>query len=150
MDTFVFRICFEKVTFTRFKSLLLFVGVQEPELDLGDDDIKGRRLVTKTGDVLLGTSTIQLRALLTHRTGICGWYPVHTSTRQWSHNKDKNQSEEASSTDKGLGRVVGGLELSIKFAHHDDRERVIHAARGVGWSPLDADVEEEEDWESEG
>ncbi|XP_064607644.1 C2 domain-containing protein 3-like [Liolophura sinensis] len=122
-------------------------GVQEPEF-LEDDDIKGRRLVTKTGDVLLGTSTIQLRALLTHRTGISGWYPVHTSTNQWSHNKDKNQLEEASPSGKGLGRVVGGVELSIKFAHHDDRERVIHAARGVGWSPLDVDVEEEA-WESE-
>jgi len=50
----------------------------------------------------------------------------------------------------GLDRVVGGLELSIKFAHHNDRERVIHAGRGVGWSPVDLDVEDDEDWQSEG
>ena len=43
----------------------------------------------------------------------------------------------------------GGLELCVKFAHHEDRERVIHAARGLGWSPTDLDIEQD-DWESEG
>ena len=48
----------------------------------------------------------------------------------------------------GLQRVVGGLELSIKFAHHEDLERVLHAGRGVGWAP-DYDIEHR-DWESAG
>lgn len=48
-----------------------------------------------------------------------------------------------------LERIVGGLELSIKFAHHDDLDRVISMAKSLGWSPLDLDIEPE-DWESEG
>ena len=49
----------------------------------------------------------------------------------------------------GLHRVGGGIEINVKFAHHEDRERVIHAARGVGWSPVDLDVEQD-GWQSEG
>ena len=45
-------------------------------------------------------------------------------------------------------RVVGGLELSLKFGHHDDLERVDHAARGVGWAP-DFDVAHR-DWDEAG
>ncbi len=48
----------------------------------------------------------------------------------------------------GLQRVVGGLELSIKFAHHEDIERVLHAGRGVGWAP-EFDIEYR-DWEDAG
>lgn len=65
----------------------------------------------------------------------------------WSKESKPDSSEEMEK--KGLERVGGGLELSIKFAHLDDRERVINAGRGVGWSPMDIDVEQEE-WESEG
>lgn len=46
--------------------------------------------------------------------------------------------------------MVGGLEMAVKFAHHNDRERVIHTARGVGWSPIELNVEEEDAWESDG
>lgn len=49
-----------------------------------------------------------------------------------------------------LHRVVGGVELEIKFAHHNDREKVIQAGRGVGWSPVDQQVEDEEEWMSDG
>ena len=48
----------------------------------------------------------------------------------------------------GLSRVVGGMDLSVKFARQEDLQRVVHAARGVGWSP-DYDVEHR-DWESAG
>ena len=44
--------------------------------------------------------------------------------------------------------MIGGLELSIKFAHHEDLDKVVHAARGVGWAP-DFDIEHR-DWESAG
>lgn len=41
--------------------------------------------------------------------------------------------------------MVGGLELSISFAHHSDRERVIKAAEGLGWEMAQQD--DEESWE---
>lgn len=50
-----------------------------------------------------------------------------------------------------LSNVVGGLELSVNFAHHSDRDRVLEVARGLGWN----DVEEEvvgsvrDGWEKE-
>ena len=49
-----------------------------------------------------------------------------------------------------LHRVVGGVELEVKFAHHNDREKVIHAGRNVGWSPVDVEMEDEEEWLSDG
>ena len=64
-----------------------------------------------------------------------------------------HQSHDLNVTDcqgSKLNSVVGGLELSIKFAHHSDRERVIDAGRGVGWSPVNLQVEEEDDWLSDG
>ena len=80
--------------------------------------------------------------------GISGWYPVNLPPVGW--NKDTSQIDDEGHGTKGLERVVGGLEVAVKFAHHNDRERVIHTARGVGWSPIDLDVEEEEVWESDG
>ena len=46
-------------------------------------------------------------------------------------------------------RMVGGLELSLHFAHTSDRQRVLEAARSVGWSPGDPAVEQD-DWQEEG
>lgn len=46
--------------------------------------------------------------------------------------------------------LVGGLELSISFAHHSDRERVIKAAQGLGWEMAHSDcakLDDEEIWE---
>ena len=37
----------------------------------------------------------------------------------------------------------GGLELSIKFPHQGDRDRVMEAGRRVGWSPDDHEGMEE-------
>lgn len=85
--------------------------------------------------------------------GINGWFPINLPSLGWQKdesNVDVSRTEADSPSMKGLERVVGGLELSVKFAHHDNRERVIHAARGVGWSPVELDVEQDEDWESEG
>lgn len=46
--------------------------------------------------------------------------------------------------------MVGGVELSISFAHHSDRERVLKAAQGLGWTlPQSISIGEEdaEFWE---
>ncbi|XP_033742500.1 C2 domain-containing protein 3-like [Pecten maximus] len=114
-------------------------------------EVQGRRLVEKTQDVLLGTTSLSLAALLTNRTGISGWFAVNLPQIGWQQNASQMEDEEdrAVPCNQGLERVVGGVELSIKFAHHNDRDRVIHAARGVGWSPIDLDVEDEEDWQSD-
>lgn len=48
----------------------------------------------------------------------------------------------------GLTRVVGGLELRVRFAHQEDLDRVVHAARSVGWAP-DFDIEHR-DWDEAG
>ena len=49
-----------------------------------------------------------------------------------------------------MQRVVGGLEVALKFARSDDLEQVINAARTVGWAPdVDTeycDVEKAGDW----
>ncbi|XP_053399357.1 C2 domain-containing protein 3-like [Mercenaria mercenaria] len=116
------------------------------------DGVSGRQIVEKTSDVLLGSTTLPLVNLLSQRTGINGWYAVNIPVSAW--NQDQQESQEPagegsrSGQSGGLPRVGGGLELSIKFAHHEDRERVIHAARGVGWSPVNLDIEQD-DWESE-
>ena len=56
------------------------------------------------------------------------------------HDSPADPPDQSHDSD-GLQRVVGGAELSIKFAHADDRERVVHAGRTMGWSPED-DVED--------
>jgi len=122
-------------------------------------DISARRLVSKSGDVLLGTVTVPLLPLLVRKTGITGWNPVHIPSTGWDNGDRLLNSVYEESLEKPehfeengfrhLERVVGGLELSIKFAHQEDLGRLIHAARGVGWSPSFADAcpeEEEDDW----
>ena len=111
------------------------------------DNISARKLIEKVGDVMLGTTTLPLKSLLSHRTGYTGWFPVNIPVRGWSSGETDTAGNQQE--DSGLNRVGGGIEISVKFAHHDDRERVIHAARGVGWSPIDIDVEQD-GWQSEG
>ena len=77
-----------------------------------------------------------------------GWHPINLPSLGWESSAHPDQSQESFHGGRGLERVVGGLELSIKFAHHEDLERVVHAARGVGWAP-DYDIEHR-DWESAG
>lgn len=45
---------------------------------------------------------------------------------------------------------VGGLELSINFSHHTDRERVLSSARILGWELFGDSAEDREDEEKEG
>ena len=80
--------------------------------------------------------------------GYNGWFPVNIPVRGWGTEEESNTAGNQQD-ENGLNRVGGGLEITVKFAHHDDRERVIHAARGVGWSPIDIDVEQD-GWQSEG
>ncbi|XP_062423462.1 C2 domain-containing protein 3 isoform X3 [Rhea pennata] len=73
-------------------------------------------------DCLLGTVTVPTRDLLRRRSGITGWYPVTLS-----------EDLVPSRCTDIMQTVVGGLELSVTFAHHDDRERVLEAAKLLGW-----------------
>ncbi|XP_056350914.1 C2 domain-containing protein 3 isoform X3 [Oenanthe melanoleuca] len=85
-------------------------------------------------DYLLGTVRIPTRELLTRRSGVSGWYPVTLS--------------EDATPPRCSGpapAIVGGLELSVAFGHQGDRERVLEAARLLGWSS-----EEVQDSEDEG
>ncbi|XP_074386293.1 C2 domain-containing protein 3 isoform X4 [Zonotrichia albicollis] len=74
-------------------------------------------------DYLLGTVTIPTRDLLTRRSGVSGWFPVTLS-----------EAPLSPQCPSALQAVVGGLELSVAFAHQGDRERVLEAARLLGWS----------------
>lgn len=43
--------------------------------------------------------------------------------------------------------LVGGLDVSLRFAHHSDWEKVIKAARGVGWEMAQSEVlSDDEAW----
>ncbi|XP_075119108.1 C2 domain-containing protein 3 [Leptodactylus fuscus] len=75
-------------------------------------------------DHLLGVVRIPTRDLLTKRSGVSGWFPVMLP-------EDSGLSGMAGGV---LDNVVGGLELSISFTHHSDRERVLEVARGLGWT----------------
>ncbi|XP_053791648.1 C2 domain-containing protein 3 isoform X1 [Vidua chalybeata] len=90
-------------------------------------------------DYLLGTVTIPTRDLLTRRSGISGWYPVTLS-------EEPTPPRRANA----VQAVVGGLELSVAFARQGDRERVLEAARLLGWSGEELQEDSEggsSDWE---
>nr|XP_046245495.1 C2 domain-containing protein 3 isoform X2 [Scatophagus argus] len=88
-------------------------------------------LTHKPKDVMLGTVKIPLADLIHKRTGISGWFgvyiPQETSSPQRQH------------------VLVGGLEISINFAHHSDRERVVKAAQGVGLEVTQNELQDHED-----
>ncbi|XP_076591806.1 C2 domain-containing protein 3 isoform X2 [Chaetodon auriga] len=90
-----------------------------------------KALTHKPKDVMLGTVKIPLADLIHKRTGISGWFgvylPQETSSSQHHH------------------ILVGGLEISVNFAHHSDRERVIKAAQGVGWEIAQNEKQDDED-----
>ncbi|NXE15923.1 C2CD3 protein, partial [Lophotis ruficrista] len=90
-------------------------------------------------DYLLGTVTVPTRELLRRRSGIMGWYPVTLPEGSVpSHCTNVTQA------------VVGGLELSVTFAHQDDRERVLEAAKLLGWKSEESredSMEDSDDWE---
>ncbi|XP_061536890.1 C2 domain-containing protein 3 isoform X3 [Phycodurus eques] len=87
------------------------------------DSRKG--ITAKPPDVMLGTVKIPLLDLLHKTTGISGWFGIDAS-------RESPQSQHTS---------VGGLEISLGFAHHSERERVIRAARDLGWDPAQARVD---------
>ncbi|XP_047449775.1 C2 domain-containing protein 3 isoform X2 [Mugil cephalus] len=92
--------------------------------------------VFKPKDVMLGTVRVPLADLIHKRTGISGWFGVYMTL------------ETSSSQHHSV--LVGGLEISVSFAHHSDRERVIKAAQGLGWETVHSDnatQDEEELWE---
>uniref|UniRef100_A0A8D2IZD6 C2 domain containing 3 centriole elongation regulator n=1 Tax=Varanus komodoensis TaxID=61221 RepID=A0A8D2IZD6_VARKO len=74
-------------------------------------------------DELLGTARVPTRDLLTKRSGIRGWYPVTLP-----------EDLVSSRCENVLQTVVGGLEVSVTFAHSEDRERVLDAAKLLGWN----------------
>ncbi|KAM4743002.1 C2 domain-containing protein 3 isoform 2-T2 [Anableps anableps] len=86
---------------------------------------------TKITQIMLGTVKIPLVDLIHRRTGISGWFGLHLVREN-----RPSQPEHI---------LVGGLELSISFAHHSDRERVVKAAQGLGWEMAHDD--DEECWE---
>ncbi|NXD87629.1 C2CD3 protein, partial [Halcyon senegalensis] len=90
-------------------------------------------------DCLLGTTTIPTRDLLRRRSGISGWYPVTLSEDLMpSHRTNVMQA------------IVGGLELSVTFAHQDDRERVLEAAKLLGWCSAEShedSMDDSDEWE---
>ncbi|XP_030600293.1 C2 domain-containing protein 3 isoform X2 [Archocentrus centrarchus] len=75
--------------------------------------------ISNPKDVMLGTVKIPLSDLIHKKTGISGWFGVYIT------------QETSSSQHQHI--LVGGLEISVSFAHHSDRERVIKAAQGLGW-----------------
>ncbi|NXT55875.1 C2CD3 protein, partial [Pluvianellus socialis] len=90
-------------------------------------------------DYLLGTVTVPTRDLLRRRSGITGWFPVTLS-------EDLTPSRCANV----MQAVVGGLEISVAFAHQDDRERVLEAAKLLGWSSeesLEDSTGDSDEWE---
>ncbi|XP_048388551.2 C2 domain-containing protein 3 isoform X2 [Stegostoma tigrinum] len=86
-------------------------------------------------DVELGSVRIPLAGLLTRRTGISGWYAV-------------SLPELITSQSCGaLQNLGGGLEISIHFAHPNDRERVIKAAEALDWR-CGTSEEKVKEWQS--
>ncbi|XP_051963603.1 C2 domain-containing protein 3-like [Xyrauchen texanus] len=89
---------------------------------------------TRSKDTVLGTVKIKLADLIHKRTGISGWYGLSLPQNTTSSQKPTS---------------AGGLEISINFSHHTDRERVISSARGLGWdvgqnSEDEADIDDED------
>ncbi|TFK04047.1 39S ribosomal protein L1, mitochondrial [Platysternon megacephalum] len=88
-----------------------------------DSTATGSMKTQTSGDYLLGTVRVPTKDLLIKRSGITGWYSV-TLPEDLVPSHCTNIMEN----------IVGGLELSITFAHHGDRERVVEAAKLLGWN----------------
>ncbi|XP_064000135.1 C2 domain-containing protein 3-like [Pogoniulus pusillus] len=86
-------------------------------------------------DYLLGTVAVPTRDLLRRSSGISGWFPLALP-------EDVMPSSLVQA-------IVGGLEVSVTFAHPGDRGRVLEAARLLGWSQesLEEPMGDSEEWE---
>ncbi|CAN9510846.1 unnamed protein product [Ophioblennius macclurei] len=80
-----------------------------------------RKAPPTPADVMLGTAAAPLADLLRKQTGVSGWFGVRPPPDGGDGAFQHHQV------------LVGGLELSVTFAHGGDRERVVRAARGLGW-----------------
>ncbi|NWY31931.1 C2CD3 protein, partial [Pheucticus melanocephalus] len=107
----------------------IFFSIYHQSTKSGTDKLADRTC----RDYLLGTATIPTRDLLTRRSGVSGWFPVSLS--------EELLSPHCSNT---LQAVVGGLELSVAFAQQGDRERVLEAARLLGWGSEELQEDGEE------
>ncbi|KAK7883077.1 hypothetical protein WMY93_029251 [Mugilogobius chulae] len=87
--------------------------------------------VSQPKAVQLGTVKVPLADLIYKRTGISGWFGVHALKQ---------------TDDQPI--LVGGVQLSISFAHHSDRERVLKAAQGLSWEVAQSISIGEDDAES--
>ncbi|KYO49081.1 C2 domain-containing protein 3 isoform C [Alligator mississippiensis] len=74
-------------------------------------------------DYLLGIVRVPTKDLLVKRSGITGWCPVTLP-----------EDLVPSQCTNFMQTIVGGLEVSVTFAHHDDRERVVEAAKLLAWN----------------
>uniref|UniRef100_A0A8C9R605 C2 domain containing 3 centriole elongation regulator n=1 Tax=Scleropages formosus TaxID=113540 RepID=A0A8C9R605_SCLFO len=81
-------------------------------------------------DTVLGTVKVQLTDLVHKSTGISGWFPLY-----WPQSSEMFNLHHS---------PIGGLQLSINFAHHSDREWVISSARDLGWE-VDGEEQEKEE-----
>ena len=74
-------------------------------------------------DILLGTLNMPLRALLSS-TRLHGWFPLDFP------------AELSMEKREFLPSCVGGVELCVSWAHTDNREKVLEAARRAGYTSL--------------
>ncbi|KAK3784713.1 hypothetical protein RRG08_032166 [Elysia crispata] len=117
---------------------------QDNQQKLSRDGIAVQKLAHHTGDILLGTSVIPLTSLLSRRTGLNGWFPINLPSLAFEGHDRVSEVQAESSLDQ----AIGGLELTVKFSHQDDRDRAIKAARNIGWSSFDISPEQI-DWHEE-
>ncbi|CAI9744497.1 domain-containing 3-like [Octopus vulgaris] len=85
---------------------------------------------TNHQDVLLGNTFVPLAELLTSTTGINGWFPVNKPVVEDTSRLITVQTSSAGQ----LERVVGGVEVSIKFSQANDLDRVIRIAEMHNWT----------------
>ncbi|NWX35183.1 C2CD3 protein, partial [Notiomystis cincta] len=117
------------------QSASIFFSIYHQSSKSGTDKLADRTL----RDYLLGTVTIPTRDLLTRRSGISGWYPVTVPGEP-----------TPPGCASAMQAIVGGLEVSVAFGQQGDRERVLEAARLLGWSSEETRADSEEEsggWE---
>ena len=56
--------------FINVKIMIVFSDLDRHYEYTGSGEVSGRRLVSHSGDILLGTVTVPLLALLSHKTGL--------------------------------------------------------------------------------
>ncbi|XP_012555380.2 C2 domain-containing protein 3 isoform X1 [Hydra vulgaris] len=80
----------------------------------------------KPSETILGKAKIPLKQLLTHNTGVKGWYLFKLC------NEEKT--------------VTGGVELNIRFLNPFDRDNLINYGMGRGWIPKFIVQHHDESW----